>query len=194
MKNKIEQLEIKKLIQEYNFLLLDDEYKKELIAEGRDGFMEKVNDMKRELGISSTPPPSPPPEEEQKPKEKKPKVDPDVVDKTTKDKVKKIYRDIAKKTHPDRIGSDEYLDLYMRATKAADEFDLFELFFICNELDIEVVIDLSDKGTLNALIQAKKDELKNIEASFIWLWLHAKNEDEQNNLVKIFVGKHGTNT
>ena len=28
MKNKIEQLEIKKLIQEYNFLLLDDEYKK----------------------------------------------------------------------------------------------------------------------------------------------------------------------
>ena len=113
MGDKLKQLEIKKLIQEYNFLLLDDEYKKEIISENRVEFLEKVLKLKTELGIQ--------PQEEQKesenqetpPPNKKNKIDPDSVNKSTKDKVKKLYREIAKKTHPDRTTSEELVDLYL---------------------------------------------------------------------------------
>ena len=51
MGNKLKELEIKKLIQEYNFLLTDDEYKKEIIQENRPVFMEKVDNTKKKLDI-----------------------------------------------------------------------------------------------------------------------------------------------
>ena len=35
MKTKIKQLEIKKLVQEYNFLLSEDEYRTEIIEENK---------------------------------------------------------------------------------------------------------------------------------------------------------------
>jgi hypothetical protein len=193
MNKKLEQLEMQKLLQEYNFLMLDEEYKKEMIDQGKGEFLSKVHELRVEMGIGVAPPPPPPQQEQQEQPKKQPKIDPDKVDKSTKDKVKKTYREIAKKTHPDRINSDEYLETYMRATKAADEYDLFELWVICNELHIEVEIDLSDKATLTALIQSKRKELHDIESSFIWLWLHAKNDEEKNNVVKIFVEKHGLN-
>ena len=37
----------------------------------------------------------------------------------------------------------------------------------------------------------KKKELKDIEASFIWIYYMAKTEEEKNKLVELFVKKHG---
>lgn len=192
MGDKLKMLEIKKLIQEYNFLLLDDEFKKEVISESRPEFLEKTQKLRSDLGIEIL---VDPPQEEKQDENinipKKPKIDPDTVDKTTKDKVKKLYREIVKKTHPDKTNSEELISLYMNATIAADDYNLMELFIICNQLSIDFEIDMEDKDTLNVLIEMKKKELKGIEASFIWMYYMAKTEEEKNKLVELFVKKHG---
>ncbi len=191
MGDKLKTLEIKKLIQEYNFLLLDDEFKKEVISENRPEFLEKTQKLRSDLGIINDPDPQPEKKEEEVNLPKKPKIEPNSVDKSVKDKVKKLYREIVKKTHPDKVDSEDLINLYMSATIAADEYNLMELFIICDQLSINFEIDFEDKGTLIALIEMKKKELKDIEASFIWIYYMAKTEEEKNKLVELFVKKHG---
>jgi hypothetical protein len=185
MNKRLEQLEVKKLLQEYSFLLLDEEYKHEIIDNNREEFLNKVREAR-----GDTPPP--PPTESQE-KTKKDKIDPNSVDKSTKDKVKKLYREIAKVTHPDKAKTDEHTELYMQATVAAEEFDLFVLYEICSKLNISHSIDGEDKDILKIRINKKRDELKSIESSFIWLYTHAQTDEEKQKLIDHFVNKHGNN-
>ena len=179
MNERVERLEIKRLIQEYSFLLIDDEYKQEVIWENKMEFLEKIQKLKAEMGITydyeqdeknedeirdeeekkqegETQKEDDGSEEKDKKINKKSKIDPDLVSQSTKEKVKKIYREIAKKTHPDRTKSEKLINFYLRATEAADEYNLLELFIICMELNIEIGIDKEDKDTLEALIEIKK--------------------------------------
>ena len=183
MSKKLEQLEIQKLLQEYSFLLLDEEYKQEIIDTNRMEFLEEVN---KAGGVSSTPPP-----QEDVPPPKKEKIDPSTVDPSTKEKVKKLYREIAKITHPDKVNSEELIELYVQATIAVDEFDLFTLFEICSKLHIEHSVEGEDKEILKVKIDKKREKLKNIEASFIWLYAHSKTQEEKQFLINQFVKKHG---
>ena len=185
MNKKLEQLEIQKLLQEYSFLLIDEEYKNEVIDANKTEFLNKV----REAGGSlvNENPPSP----EDTPALKKEKIDPSTVDPSTREKVKKLYREIAKITHPDKVSSEELVELYMRATIAAEEFDLFTLFEICSKLNIEHSVEGEDKEILKVKINKKKEKLKNVEGSFIWLYSHAKTEEEKQFLINQFVEKHG---
>lgn len=190
MNDKLKKLEIKKLFQEYNFLLIDDEYKQEIITNIKPEFLEKTQKLRIELNIQ------PEPIQEENHNDinlpKKPKVDPSTINETTKNKIKKLYREIVKKTHPDRTESEELINFYRLATEASDNYNLFELFIICNKLEIEIDLDFEDKDTLSILIEMKKEELKSIESSFIWLYANSKTEEDKNNLVELFVKKHGT--
>jgi hypothetical protein len=182
MGKRLEQLEVKKLLQEYSFLLLDEEYKREVIDDGREEFLNKIQEVRGDV--------SPPPPQTQ-PQEKPNKIDPNSVDKSTKDKVKKLHREIAKVTHPDKAKTDEHTGLYMQATVAAEEFDLFTLYEICAKLDISHSIDVEDKDILKIRINKKRDELKSIESSFIWLYVHAQTEEEKQKLINHFIKTHG---
>ena len=186
MENKLKKLEIRKLLQEYNFILTDSEYKMEMISENRDIFLEKANEVKKALSIEDTPKAQPSVEKKEGEVDNK-KINPDTVSDQTKKKVRNVYREIAKVTHPDRIKSDKFLDVYIAATKAADEFNLFELYQICAELGVDIELESNDVGLLMALINSKREELKKIDFSFIWLWINATNESEKEELIKIFV-------
>lgn len=190
MNDKLKKLEIKKLLQEYNFLLIDDEYKQEVISETKTNFLTSVEKLKSELGIQTEVQPQTKNNDLTLPK--KPKIDPQSVSQSTKDKVKKLYREIAKKTHPDRTGSEELINFYRLATEAANEYNLFELFIICNKLNIDTNVDFEDKDTLLVLIEMKRKELKSIEDSFIWLYANSKTEEDKNKVIEMFVKKHGT--
>jgi hypothetical protein len=48
-----------------------------------------------------------------------------------------------------------------------------------------------DKDILKQRILHKKEELKAIEASFIWLYAHAPSEEHRKKLIDQFVNKHG---
>ena len=57
------------------------------------------------------------------------------------------------------------------------------------EMDLLVVMGAQIH---NHQIDKKKDKLKNIEGSFIWLYAHAKTEQEKQFLINQFAEKHGS--
>jgi hypothetical protein len=180
--DKLKKLQIKKLIQEYDFLCSEDEYRKVAIEDNKNIFLDEVNNTRKDLNI---PPPEPKPiiKTENIKKEGKPEN----VSDSTKSKVKKIYREIVKLTHPDRVNSEEMIEVYHKATIAADNYNILELFQICVDLKINIELDMEDVDVLNFLIQKKKEEIKKIETSFIWLWINAKTDEEKYKVVKMFV-------
>ena len=99
---------------------------------------------------------------------------------------KDLYRKIAKKTHPDKTQDNEESErILKKAMKAKDEHDLFALFDICEDLDIE-----SPKVTKNHIkllettIKEKEDRLEGIKKLDAWIWHESpdpvKNKIEQN--------------
>ena len=189
MDEKLVDLQINKLIQEYSFLKSDEELKKELINTKQKEFLDLVNGKLNELNPQDS---NHEPKTKQEPKSKKiePKIDISGMSENTKVRIKKIYRNIVKVTHPDRIDSEELKELYMEATEAYEAYNIFELCFISKKLNIKVKLSLEETKTLNELINSKKDEIKKIESSFIWLWLIAPSENEKNELVDRFIEKH----
>jgi hypothetical protein len=85
------------------------------------------------------------------------------------------------------VNSEELIEVYHRATIATDNYNILELFQICVDLKIDIELDMEDVDVLNFLIQKKKDEIKKIESSFIWLWINAKTDEEKNKVVEMFV-------
>lgn len=182
MSDKLKKLQIKKLIQEYEFLLTESEYVKEIVDENKNSFMEKVGEIRKTLNI-----PIPELNNEEIKNEILKDEKPENVSDSTKSKVKKIYREIVKLTHPDKTSSEEMVEVYRRATIAADNFNILDLFQICVELGIPIDLDMDDIDVLNFLIKTKKDNIKKIEGSFIWLWLNAKTDEEKDKLIEMFV-------
>ena len=152
MDDKIKKLEIKRLFQEYVLLNTDNEYKQEIISEYKTVFLEKVGELKKEMFPQIVLPEneqeskeetinetektseekSEPKEEDKKQEElpKKNKIDESSINESTRVKVKRMYREIVKITHPDRNDTDKYLETHLKATMAAEEFNLFELYII----------------------------------------------------------------
>jgi hypothetical protein len=190
LEKKLEKLAIKKLLQEYNFLMTDDSYKKEVVETYKSTFLDLINKKRKELNIEPKNE-QPTPEENEKQKQKFPEILIENVDDNVKAKIKKIYRDIVKKTHPDITDSKELVETYMRATEAQEKYNLFELYKICSELQIEIELDKEDIKLLEELIENKKKELKSLEASFIWLWVHSTTEEQKQKVIELFIEKHG---
>ena len=191
MSDKLTKLKLNKLIQEYSFLMLDFEYKMEMVEEHRQPFMENVTEKRKEE--TEEPKPQQQDSENQKtnePKKKEAKIKDDVLDDNTKGKIKKIFRDIVKKTHPDKIGSDEYLDVYISAKNAYEDNDLMELYHICGKIGIMVDPEVQDMILLEELIEMKRQEIKNIESSFIWTWIKTETDEQKDNLVSQFIKTH----
>jgi hypothetical protein len=189
MDEKLEQLQINKLIQEFSFLKSDEELKKELIEHNQNIFLELVNEELSNLNPEQIKEPDDTIKEPKSVKVES-KIDMSTVSENTKVKIKKIYREIVKKTHPDKVNSEELNELYIKATEYYVTYDIFELYFISKTLNIKIKLSLDETNTLNQLIELKKSELKAIETSFIWLWLNAQNEDEKNVLVHKFLKVH----
>jgi hypothetical protein len=182
MKEKLKKLEIKKIFQEYNLLLTDDEYKTEMINEYRSEFLTEIETKKKELGIK--------PEEikvenvESSGKTTETIID---VDEITKKKLKKLYKEIVKKTHPDKVDSEKYLDIYISSKKSFEENNIIDLYSTCIELEIDFEYDDTDIQSMVSIINSKKSELKNIESSYLWLWVHSPNEIEKEKIVDLFI-------
>lgn len=189
MDEKLEQLQINKLIQEFSFLKSDEELKKELIEHNQSIFLDLVNEELSNLNPDQIKEPDDTIKEPKSVKVES-KIDMSTVSENTKVKIKKIYREIVKKTHPDKVNSEELNELYIKATEYYVTYDIFELYFISKTLNIKIKLSLDETNTLNQLIELKKTELKSIETSFIWLWLNAQNDDEKNGLVHKFLKVH----
>lgn len=191
MKEKLKQLEIKKIFQEYNLLLVDDEYKKEMINEYRADFLTEIENKRRELGIE---PEVPKIDDESKAENidssdavAEPTKTIIHVDEETKKKLKKIYKEIVKKTHPDKTNSEKHLDMYIKSKQAYEENNIIDLYSICIDLQIEFDYDLIDIKSMLEIIDHKKMKLKNLESSYLWLWVHSQDESEKEKIISLFI-------
>ena len=180
MNEKIKQLYIQKILQEYNLINVDYELKNILVDENRGEFLKIVNKDKPVQNNEN------PPKNSEKKKEE-PKIKDSEINENTKRKIKKIYRDIVKLTHPDKVDSELLKSYYVDATKAYDDNDLLELFVISGKLQINVDLSNDDIELLNNLINIKKTEIKKIEYSYIWLWINAKTDEQKQIIINSFI-------
>lgn len=186
MDNNLKILEIKKLVKEYDYLLMDDEYKKQFIEDHKPEFLNVINEKRKELGVEQkidnqhT-------EEYKKQKEEEKIINVNV---ETKRKIKDIFRKIVKLTHPDKTNSEKLIEIYIKSKKFYEQNNLLELYLIGIELNIDINFYEFNSEDLIKIINKKREELLNLEKSYLWLWVNAKTEDEKDDIVKLFIDKN----
>ena len=188
MEEKIHELHINKIIQEYSYLKSDEEFKKEVISTKQSEFLKIINqtlqtfspDQLRKHDDTQPPPVV----------DKKTGIDIDEIPHNTKIKAKNVYRDIVKLTHPDKVDDNDLNELYIEAKEAYEVYDLFELYFIARSLNIRLKLTFEEMDTLNKLIDLKKQNIKSIESSYVWLWINGSSEDEKIRIVNQFIEQH----
>ena len=183
MSDKLKQLEIKKLLSEYEYLIVDDEYKQQIISDYSSEFINEINEksgIKEEKSEE---------DEEIIPPEEREVIkkinDEDLTDETKK-RMKSMFREIMKKTHPDKVQSEELVEIYIKSKEAYETNDILGLCFYANKLN--VIVELSDMEVeiLKDMIKKKKEELETIEKSWLWLWYKAGTEQAKDNVVKLY--------
>jgi hypothetical protein len=186
--DRLDELKINKIIQEYTFLKTDESLKREIIQEGTPVFLGIVNS--RLVNIDSGMLKEQDKTGHTEPKKILPKIDVDSIDNNTKVKLKKIFREIVKHTHPDKTDNHDMNLLYMDAKIHYDSYDLFELYFIARSLSINMKLTLDETRTLNDLIEFKRNEIATLEQSYIWLWINSENAVDKENVVQSFIKTH----
>ena len=157
MSDKLKQLEIKKLLSEYEYLIVDDEYKQQIITDYSSQFISEINETagikeeKEEEGDI------PPPEK----KEIIKKINDEDLTDETKKRMKSMFRGIMKKTHPDKVQSEELVDIYIKSKEAYETNDILGLCFYANKLNI--IVELSDMEIeiLKDMIKEEKRRVRN---------------------------------
>jgi len=86
------------------------------------------------------------------------------------DFIKTLYREIAKKTHPDRFG-DEYQDQFKTASVAYEEEEWLTLLMIAADLSINMpLFDQDAQQIISKEIEHKRRLLEKKKESLVWAW------------------------
>lgn len=181
MSNGLKELEIKRLFKEYDYLLVEDEYKKVFVEEHNVKFLKEINKYREKLNK--------PLQETQQIQEKKENNKNKVteVNRETKRKIKNIYRKIVKITHPDKTDSEKLFEVHTKAKNYYEENNLLGLYLICMDLNIKVDLEDVKIEELKESIDKKKKYLNSLEKSYLWLWVNAESDLEKEKIIKLFI-------
>ena len=106
--------------------------------------------------------------------------------------VKKLYRKIAEKTHPDKIGDDTRSDMFSKASLAYQENDLATLLELAGNLNIELM-ELTPESIQilenNVVLLSKKIHTQKSTAAWSF---HVAKTDEEKDLVLRTIISHFT--
>ena len=182
MSDKLKQLEIKKLLTEYDYLIIDEEMKQEIIDEYKPGFMENLGEQFNDEEKEEEQEPQKQPEK----KELEKLIKDEDLSEDTKKRMKKMFREIMKKTHPDKVKSEELIEIYIKSKEAYDTNNLLELSYNANKLKIDIELSELEIEILKDLIKFKKEKLESIEKSWLWMWYKAGTETEKDNVIKLY--------
>lgn len=178
MLDELKDLEIKRLFKEYDYLLVEDEYKKTFIEKHRPEFLKEINKYREKID-------KPIKKEPQKKKDNKKKVI--EVNRETKRKIKKVYRKIVKITHPDKTNSKKLHEIHSKAKDYYEENNLLGLYLICIDLNIKVDFNEIKVEELKESINEKRKKLEGLESSYLWLWVHSNTEEEKEKIINLFI-------
>jgi len=183
MSERLKQIGRRKLMQEYAFVKTDLEYKRTVLEENQSQFLEKAYEMIGEERLES--------EEAHQNAEKirseKEKFDWSQYEKIVHERAKKLYREISKRTHPDRDSEGIYSETFSRAALAYDECRIFELYEICDQLGIVYEIGDEEEKLMKDEILKAKEQVKVVESSFAYMWSVYENEKARDLIVRQFV-------
>jgi len=176
MKKSLKKLEEKKLFQEYVFIKSDLEYKKSIVDEFHEEFMKKAKEI---LG----------PEYQEKNQED---INNSLVENESPQNkenlnIKKLYREISKKTHPDKDPEGIYSDIFAESAIAYEKNDIFRIYEICDKLNIQYEIGEEEISMMKSEIDLKKKEIQIIEKSYIYMWYSYDSQKIKDILVSQFV-------
>lgn len=103
------------------------------------------------------------------------------------DEVKKLYRKIATKTHPDKVSVKYLNDLYMKAQVAYEKNDIFSLYLICNDIDIEYEFAENKLAEFKNTIKTLRGNNSHVEQTYLWAWIHEENEGIKLGIIKHYI-------
>ena len=185
----IEQKKIKRLRKELQFVQSELEYVQEVLSEWHLIFEEYHRDYCKRKQIDL----------DQLNKQSREKVDqliPNPVkkengvilyeNKKDKDIFKRIYKQIARKLHPD-VGGDE--EEFKKATTAMQEKNLEKLLDICDQHVILIEIDKEMLKLLEKQISETKMQIKKEKSTYSWSLYSCADDKCKDNVVKKFL-KH----
>jgi hypothetical protein len=194
---KLKKLEINKLIRELEYIESDYEYKSEMLHTADVEFLSSVNkivdshpDLKKiyedrirqihQQRIESVLSKSEVSDIEKSQEEV------ETITQEKDAKLKNIYRNIVKKTHPDKVGDEDLKNFYIESTKFYESDDIISLYKICDKLKIEYDIEDNDYYLIQNQIQKMREKVQFLETTFTWLWLNA-DETKKEEIVLNFV-------
>ena len=105
--------------------------------------------------------------------------------------LKKLYRKIAEKTHPDKIGDNKYSDDFSQAASAYSEGNLAKMLELAGNLNIEI-LELSKESVelLEKNVNSLSKEVDKIKTTYAWKWHNRESDNVKENVVKsIFKSK-----
>jgi len=105
--------------------------------------------------------------------------------------VKDLYKKIVSLTHPDKLLSATDKEkkskhvLFLKATKAAEEDNLFELQQIALELGVELGdIDEEQVKIFEKEIEKIKKKIDNVKSTFAWVWFDTDSEESRDQIME----------
>jgi len=215
MKKEIKKLELKKLFKEFGFLKMDEEYKSEIqnaygaefeaalrkifkdhpeVDAEYNGGQEannsqvtpKENDIKR-IGIEIYDPNNLSGAELEIYTGKTGSNHFKIEEGPKSEELKRLYRKIATKTHPDKVNVKYLNDLYMKAKTAYQANDIFTLYLICNDLDIEYEFPKEEVSKFKTTIKDLKNTNAFVEQTYLWAWINEEDEKLKKNILLHFI-------
>lgn len=193
----LQELEIKRIMKELDFYESDYEYKNEIVMQAEIQFIKNVNDFlsqnpelkalfdekvqkRLEDNIKKK-------SEEEEQLENNSEEEEQGEKKFISPKMKKLYREIVKRTHPDKIKDKKLNEIYIKATKYYNDADLLYIYKICSDLHIYYEIDIEDNEFLKDKIVSFKDKISFIQATYTWKWNFTETESEKNLIILDYI-------
>jgi len=106
--------------------------------------------------------------------------------------LRNLYRKIAEKTHPDKIGSNDHADLFSQASQAYADNDIATLLDIAGRTNIEID-ELSEASILllHKNIQKISENINSKKETTAWAWHKAKTEEQKEVIIKHILERKG---
>jgi hypothetical protein len=104
--------------------------------------------------------------------------------------IKTIFRSIAKLCHPDKTKNQYKNKLYEEAQIAYETNNLLIIYKIAKKLNIDINLSHNNLDLLKRIVEDKKNEIKEIEKSFLWLWVNTESQEKKDELINNFLKKN----
>jgi hypothetical protein len=106
--------------------------------------------------------------------------------------LKKIYRRIAEKTHPDKVGNSDFADVFSSAAKAYEENNLGHLLEIAGTLNIELVeLHPESYALIENNIKTISSKINSKKNTAAWSWNKAENDEDKEKLMVLILKNKG---